>query len=236
MEVTEVTLRLMLLGMPGIVAYLIICKITTKRKGTQLDSLLQIFLLSILSYALLSGFYLILANITGGRISIVGPLDRLIGSISSKTNSILFWEIVAATTASIVVAFGWSYAWYYKLLTKLARFLKASDRYGDDGIMAAFLSSEQLNNKGEWLVVRDHSTNVFYFGYVHAWSDANDEQRELILLDVSVYSNVDASFLYQTDYLYLERPKGVLSIETPTLAPAPEEDDQAHAVSQDDSK
>jgi hypothetical protein len=58
---------------------------------------------------------------------------------------------VAATTASIVVAFGWSYAWYYKLLTKLARFLKASDRYGDDGIMAAFLSSEQLHNKGEWL-------------------------------------------------------------------------------------
>jgi hypothetical protein len=142
MEVTEVTLRLMLLGMPGIVAYLIICKITTKRKGTQLDSLLQIFLLSILSYSLLSGFYLILANISGGRISIVSSLDRLIGSISSKTNSILFWEIVAATTASIVVAFGWTYAWYYKLLTKLARFLKASDRYGDDGIMAAFLSSE----------------------------------------------------------------------------------------------
>ena len=151
MEVTEVTLRFMLIGMPGIVAYLIICKITTKRKGTQLDSLLQIFLLSILSYSLLSGFYLILANISGGRISIVSPLERLIGTISSKTNSILFWEIVAATTASIVVAFGWSYAWYYKLLTKLARFLKASDRYGDDGIMAAFLSSEQLHNKGEWL-------------------------------------------------------------------------------------
>ncbi len=201
MEVTEVTLRLMLLGMPGIVAYLIICKITTKRKGTQLDSLLQIFLLSILSYSLLSGFYLILANISGGRISIVSPLDRLIGSISSKANSILFWEIVAATTASIVVAFGWRYAWYYKLLTKLARFLKASDRYGDDGIMAAFLSSEQLHNKGEWLVVRDHSTNVFYNGHVHAWSVANDEQRELILLDVSVYSNIDGSFLYQTDYL-----------------------------------
>ncbi len=154
MEVTEVTLRLMLLGMPGIVAYLIICKITTKRKGTQLDSLLQIFLLSIFSYSLLGGFYLILENITGGRISIVCPRDRLIGSISSKTNSILFWEIVAATTASIVVAFGWSYAWYYKLLTKLACFLRASDRYGDDGIMAAFLSSDQLNNKGEWLVVR----------------------------------------------------------------------------------
>lgn len=150
------TLRLMLLGMPGIVANLIICKITTERKGTQLDSLLQIFLLSILSYSLLSGFYLILASISGGRISIVSPLDRLIGSISSKTNSILFWEIVAVTTASIVVAFGWTYAWYYKLLTKLARLLKASDRYGDDGIMAAFLSSEQLHNKDEWLVVRDH--------------------------------------------------------------------------------
>jgi hypothetical protein len=43
--------------------------------------------------------------------------------------------------------------------------------------------------------VRDHSINVFYYGYVHALSDANDEQRELILLDVSVYSNNDGSFL-----------------------------------------
>ena len=223
MEVTEVTLRLMLLGMPGIVAYLIISKITTKRKGTQLDSLLQIFLLSILSYLLLSGFYLALASATGGRIATQSPLERLIGSISSKTNSILFWEIVAATTASIVVAFGWSYAWYYKLLTKLARFVRASDRYGDDGIMDAFLSSEQLHEKGEWLVVRDHSTNVFYYGFVHAWSDSNDEQREPILLDASVYSNDDGSFLYQTEYLYLERPKGVLSIETPTLPSPPEE-------------
>jgi hypothetical protein len=224
MEVTEVTLRLMLLGMPGIVAYLIICKITTKRKSGQLDSLLQIFLLSILSYLLLSGFYLILASITGGRIAMVSPLERLVGSINSKTSSILFWEIVAATTASIVVAFGWSYAWYFKFLTKLARFIKASDRYGDDGLMAAFLSSEQLHEKGEWLVVRDHSTEVFYYGFVHAWSDSNDDLRELILLDVSVYSNVDGAFLYQTEYLYLERPKGVLSIETPTLPSPPEAD------------
>jgi hypothetical protein len=148
MEVTETTLRLMLLGMPGIVAYLIICKITIKRKGTQLDTLLQIFLLSILSYLLLSGFYLLLANVTEGRIAIDSPLERLIGSISSKTSSILFWEIIAATTASIIVAFGWSYAWHYKLLTKLARLIRASDRYGDDGIMAAFLSSEQCTRRG----------------------------------------------------------------------------------------
>ena len=196
MEVTEVTLRLMLLGMPGIVAYLIICKITTKRKGTQLDSLLQIFLLSILSYLLLSGFYLLLTNVTGGRIAIDSPLERLIGSISSKTSSILFWEIIAATTASIIVALGWSYAWYYKFLTKLARFIRASDRSG-------------------------------------AWSDSNDEQRELILLDVSVYSNADGSFLYQTEYLYLERPKGVLSIETPTLPSASEGDPAAKAIPED---
>lgn len=151
----------------------------------------------------------------------------------SKTSSILFWEIIAATTASIVVAFVWSYAWYYKLLTKLARFIRASDRYGDDGIMAAFLSSEQLHEKGEWLIVRDHSTDIFYYGFVHAWSDSNDEQRELILLDVTDYSNINGSFLYQTEYLYLERPKGVLLIETPTLPTAPEGDPATTAIPED---
>lgn len=227
MEVTEVTLRLMLLGMPGIVAHLIIQKITTKRKESQLDSLLLIFLLSILSCSLLGGFYLLLASLTGGRFAISSPLERLAGSISDKSSSILFWEVVAATTASIVVAFGWSYAWYYKLLTKLAQLIKASDRYGDDGIMAAFLSSEQLHKKGEWLIIRDHSTNILYYGFVHAWSDASDEERELILLDVSVYSNTDGSFLYQTEYLYIERPKGVLSIETPPLPSPTDRNDAA---------
>jgi hypothetical protein len=234
MEVTEVTLRLMLLGMPGIVAYLIINKITTIQKKTAIDSLLKIFLLSILSYALLSGLYLIFAQISGGKISIADPLERLIGSISKNTAEILFWEIVAATTASIVVAFTWSYAWYYKLLTKVSRFLKASNRYGDDGIMSAFLSSEQLQERGEWLIVRDHSTELFYYGFVHAWSDSSDEQRELIFLDVSVYSNIDGTYLYQTDYLYLERPKGVLSIETPT--PASSAEDSAGSDIQDDSE
>jgi hypothetical protein len=224
MEVTEVTLRLLLLGMPGIVAYLVIGKITTKRKGSQLDSLLLIFVLSILSYTLLSCFYLLLGRISGGRILLENPLDRLFGSIGSKQTSILAWEIIAATTASMIIALGWSYAWYYKLVTRFARFLKASNRYGDDGIMSAFLSSEQLQNKGEWLIVRDVSTNIFYYGYVYAWSDANDEYRELVLLDVTVYSNTDGAYLYQTDYLYLERPKGVLTIESPTLAAASEDD------------
>ena len=99
--------------------------------------------------------------------------------------------------------------------------------------MAAFLSSEQLHEKGEWLIVRDHSTDIFYYGFVHAWSDSNDEQRELILLDVTDYSNINGSFLYQTEYLYLERPKGVLLIETPTLPTAPEGDPATTAIPED---
>jgi hypothetical protein len=218
MEITEITLRLMLLGMPGIVAYLIIGKITTRGKGSQLDSLLLIFLLSILSYTLVSIFYLAIGTISGGKVVIISPLERLISSISSKTSAILVWDIISATTASIIVSLSWSYAWYHKVVTRIARFLKASNRYGDNGIMSAFLSSEQLQNIGEWLVVRDSLSNIFYFGHVYAWSDSNDDLRELIMLDVSVYSNDKGVFLYKTDYLYLERPKGVLSIETPTLA------------------
>ena len=219
MEITELTLRLMLLGMPGIVAYLIIGKVTNRGKGTQLDSLVFIFLLSILSYTLVSGFYLALVAASGGKLNIVSPLDRLIGSIGNKSSTIFVWDVATATTASIIVALAWSYAWYHKFVTRLARYLKASNRYGDNGIMSAFLSSEQLQDKGEWLVVRDASANLFYFGHVYAWSDSTDELRELILLDVSVYSNDDGVLLYKTDYLYIERPKGVLSIETPTLTP-----------------
>ncbi|MFN7896530.1 MAG: hypothetical protein ACK5Q6_10330 [Cyanobacteriota bacterium] len=222
MEITELTLRLMLLGMPGIVAYLIIGKITNRAKGSQLDSLVFIFLLSILSYTLVSGFYLALVAASGGKLNIVSPLDRLIGSIDNKSSTIFVWDVATATTASIIVALAWSYAWYHKVVTRLARYLKASNRYGDNGIMSAFLSSEQLHDKGEWLVVRDISTNLFYYGHVYAWSDSTDELRELILLDVSVYSNDDGVLLYKTDYLYIERPKGVLSIETPTLMPSEE--------------
>jgi hypothetical protein len=217
MENTEATLKLMLLGLPGIVAYLIICSIASRQRATQLDAIVRIFLLSMLSYALLSGFYLAVERLSCGRAVFASPLEKLAGSIASKGNLLIFWDIIAATLASIAVAFAWAYAWQYKLLTKLARFLKASARYGDDGLMSAFLASEQLYRKNDWLIVRDRPANLFYFGRVWGWSDSSHDHCELILLDVSVYSNDDGVPLYDTDYMYIERPKGVLSIETPTL-------------------
>jgi hypothetical protein len=218
LEITETTFRLMLLARPGIAAFLIISSIASRQKATQLDAVIRIFLLSILSYALLTGFYLAVEALSRGSISFASPLERIIGSIEKKDSWSIFGDVVAASLASIVVAFAWAYAWQYKLLAKLARAIKASRRYGDEGLMSSFLASEQLHEKGEWLVVRDRPSNVFYFGRVWGWSDSTHDQCELILLDVSAYTNDDAQLLYHTDYLYLERPKGVLSVESPTIA------------------
>jgi Family of unknown function (DUF6338) len=220
LEITEATLRLMLLGLPGIAAYLMISSIASRQKASQLDTIIRIFLLSILSYALLTGIYLAAEKLSCGKISLASPLEKIIGSIDKKDSLSIFWDIVAASLASVVVAFAWAYAWQYKLITKIARAIRASRRYGDEGLMASFLASEQLREKDDWLVVRDRPANVFYFGRVWGWSDSTHDQCELILLDVSVYANDDATFLYHTDYLYIERPKGVLSIETPTIAEA----------------
>ncbi len=62
-----------------------------------------------------------------------------------------------------------------------------------------------------WVTVRDHKLDLYYYGWIEAWSDSGEE-RELILREVEVYKNSTAEFLYESDVIYISRKHDDLTI------------------------
>ena len=70
----------------------------------------------------------------------------------------------------------------------------------------------------EWVFVRDHKTDLVYYGWIEVFSDS-EKERELILKDVDVYSNTTdlQDPIYKIPLMYLSRDKHDLTIEVPKL-------------------
>jgi peptidyl-tRNA hydrolase len=63
-----------------------------------------------------------------------------------------------------------------------------------------------------WIVVRDHSKNVMYQGYLTTFSTTEDP-RELILRDATVFENSSGAKLYDVSSLYLSLEKKNVVVE-----------------------
>ena len=64
----------------------------------------------------------------------------------------------------------------------------------------------------EWIVLRDRSNNLAYKGFVRAFSSA-ENPRELVLGDVTVYTNDSGDMLYDVKTVYLSFEKQNVAIE-----------------------
>ncbi len=83
-------------------------------------------------------------------------------------------------------------------------------RSGDEDIWYLFHDGQTR----EWVYVRDHRTNLLYYGSILAYSDS-ERERELILEDVDVYTNDTVERLYAVKTMYVSRSSHDLSIEVP---------------------
>lgn len=63
-----------------------------------------------------------------------------------------------------------------------------------------------------WVVIRRPEQNIMYQGYIAAFSDEED-QRELLLSDVTIYDNDSGDQIYTVATCYLSFKKDEVSIE-----------------------
>lgn len=127
------------------------------------------------------------------------------------SNQPLRWQDpLFASILGIIVGFVASYFQRYKVINRLGRLLRATNRYGDEDVWEYFHNSPQTP---EWLIVRDHKTDLVYFGAIHVFSDTGKE-RELLMEDVDVFSNQEpVTKLYSVSSMYLCRAPHDLTIE-----------------------
>jgi hypothetical protein len=214
MEISALTLKLIILLTPGILATTIYKRLTIRHKE-QSD-----FMFVVISIMFGMFSYLIL--------QIINYLISLAKNICSKTieeyetiktfsdlsngNSIPYSEVIWACIISIILGFLISKLDHSKLINTFARKWNISNKYGDENLYSYFLNSPDVN----WVYVRVIENSLTYLGWVESFSETI-ENKEIVLNQVTVYDYPDSKKMYEIERIYLVFPKDKVIIEQAKL-------------------
>jgi len=205
MELTEFTLRIILLFLPGIISFIIIDNLTIHKEIKVHQILIHSLLLGFLSY---SFYYLTLQII---NVCIAVDFGFAFSEILlNKDAKLDFAELAVVTGISVLVGFLFSFLINYKVLYRIAHSLKISRKFGDSDVWSYIMNSKA----SEWIIIRDNQLDLMYEGWIQAFSEGS-EKDELFLRDVKVFVNSSGDELYEIPGLYLPRKRENLAIEFP---------------------
>lgn len=203
MEISELTLKLILLLIPGSIACIIYERLTIHKQWTSFKFVTNSILFGAMSY-LIAG--VIFSTFTCDK-SFESFWDNL------PTKDIPYNVILKSSIVSIIVGFVSTGIDQYKLINKFGKYIKLSNKYGDENLFSYFLNAKEVDE----VYVRDIENKLTYHGFVNSFSET-DEIKEIVLLDVVVYDYETSTELYALDKIYLSKSKENLIIELPYKA------------------
>jgi hypothetical protein len=200
-DISELSLKLILLLIPGAIASMMFEKLTVHKKWSPFQFITNSILFGGLSY--------LLAQFAYGWINCNADFNNFWANLPAKQISPTI--ILKGVSASPIIAYLFVYMDFYKLLNRVGKTIGATHKYGDENLFTYFLSSKEVIE----VYIRDIDANICYQGLVDSYSET-DEIKEITLYDVKVYGYSDGLFYYAVDNLYLARPKDKLTIEVPS--------------------
>lgn len=202
MEISELTLKLILLLIPGSIACIIYERLTIHKQWNSFKFVTNAILFGALSY--------LLAQIS---FSICNP-DESFKSFweNLPTKEIPYDVIIKASLISIVIGLAATGIDHYKLINRFGKFIHLTNKYGDENLYSFFLNAKDI----EEVYVRDIKNNLTYHGLISSFAE-NDEIKELVLLDVVVYEYETSKELYKLNRIYLSMSKDNIIIELPKI-------------------
>ena len=200
MEITELTLKLILLLIPGSLACIIYERLTIHKQWTSFKFVTNAILFGAISY-LLAG---LIFDICGTDESFKSFWDNL------PTKDIPYIVILKSSLISIFVGLASTGIDHYKLINRFGKWIKLTNKFGDENLYSYFLNAEEIDE----VYVRDIENKLTYHGFINSFSET-DEIKEIVLLDVVVYEYETSKELYALDKIYLSKSKENLIIELP---------------------
>lgn len=220
MQFSELTLRLLLIFFPGILASIIIDSITSHRGRDFKVFLLNSFILGLASYLILY----ILIGINNFFIKLQGLTPKLkvtfLKSLIDKQAAINIKEVFIASIIAIILAFLVSAAINHKVLHRFAKKLKITKKFGQLDVWSYVFDSPDI----EWIVVRDVENDLMYQGWIEAFADTYDK-NELFIREVNVYRNSTSEYLYFMEGIYITRDPNNLILEFPQIGSQNQQED-----------
>lgn len=198
MEISEFTLKLIIVILPGAIASIIYEKLTIHKKWTPFQFTLNSILLGGISY--------MIADLISKAVFSDSGFESFWKNLPLK--EIPFLVVVKASLVSIFVGYIGAWMDKVKAINKIGRGLRLSNKYGDENLYSYFLGNDQIKE----VYVRDMTTNHTYHGMIQSYSET-DNLKELVLTDVKIYNYETSEYLYDSQYIYISRPKDFLTLE-----------------------
>lgn len=207
MELSVLTLRVVLLFFPGVLCALVVHALTIQRERTTPQFLTSAFVYGVSTYLLLAGLRATLAGFATSFGWGVPPRITFFAALTDERARIALGEIVLSAVVASLLAVLVSVVLNNKLLYGAAERLGISRRFGEPDVWGYFFNSPQIR----WVAVRDLATDV-YEGWVEAFSDTG-AAPEILLRDVTVKTNSTGTKLFDSKRVYLARDKTSLIVE-----------------------
>lgn len=208
MELSALTLRVVLLFFPGVVCALIVQALTNRRERTTPSFLIDAFLFGVGVYLLLAGLRAACAAVAQPAGWAVPPEITFFNVLINEQARISWGEIGFSALAALVLGAAVAAVINHHVLYRTAERLGISRKFGDPDVWSYFLNSPDIR----WVVVRDVATDTVYEGAVEAFSDTG-AAPELLLRSVKVSRNSTDTKLYECDRVYLSRDRSSLVVE-----------------------
>jgi len=205
MELSALTVRLLLLFLPGIVCAYVLDAFTSELSKDKFFFLLRSFVFGVASYAIY-GMLLRLGN----KLWILSSHKDLsfLAALGDPATPIAYSEVFSTCLIGLVLGGFLAWSWNRRYPYRLAQRVGVSKRFGDRDVWGYIFNAESV----EWATVRDNKYDLTYDGWVEAFSD-DSRNAELLLREVCVYRTSTGDQIDRIDGLYIARDPHDVTIE-----------------------
>lgn len=208
MQISALTVHLMLLILPGAIATIIVESLTTHKKREPFRFILYSFILGLFSYATLQLLLYIYALLPKQPLVTLSFWSEIQDNKKSTSIAEIFYACIAAIPTGLAV----SYLIQHSILNRFTTCIRITNKYGDDNLYSYFLNREEV----DWVWVRDTKQGITYGGKVYYYSET-DYMKEIVLSDVKVYRSEDTELIRETPSIYLSFAPNDVIIELPLV-------------------
>lgn len=214
MEMTSLTVKLLLLFTPGILCFLIVESLIVHRTRRVYEVFLHSFIYGLLSYAIFSLCASLFQLSVGddGSVRIPPANVTMFQALVNDKTPVNLREVgtvsLLAVVLGIILSFARNRFWFHDI----ARKFQITTRFGQQNVWSFALNANEV----KWATVRDLKANLMFQGYIRAFSDIEDP-AELLLTQVCVYNERTGELLYEADHMYLARSRAELTVEFPIV-------------------
>jgi len=211
MDISDLTLKLIIILIPGALSARIIQKVTVHKTWSDFQFTVNSILLGVASYLLLQviySCYKFSESLFCNQSFIFASNSLKVWQGIQEKGAIPYLEVFCSSITAIIVGLLVSWLDYNKIINGLAQKYKISNKYGDEDLYSYFLNAKEIKE----VYVRHLKHKLTYHGYVDSFAEA-DSIKELTLRDVTVYSYPESQEMYTLSYIYLSLSREDVIIE-----------------------